>query len=87
MKNKEKNILKEFARKIVKKGISVPMIFFLESTKYISFVGSQTLIFFGPLITIFVNEKNFYSYIEILEKRENVEFLITEIETLQLANK
>ena len=47
MKNTEKNTLSEFAEKIVDRKVSVLAIFLLESTKYISFVAGQTLIFLG----------------------------------------
>ena len=32
--------------------------FFLEMFKYLSFIMSQSMIVFGPIVTIFVNEKN-----------------------------
>ena len=82
MKNTEKNTLTEFAEKIVNKKASVLAIFLLESTKYISFIAGQTLIFFGPILTLVVNDKKYYNFIDLLEKRENVEFLISKIEDL-----
>ena len=84
MENKEKLLLNNFAIKIVEKKLSVPAIFFLESTKYLSFIGSQMLIFFGPIITSFSNSKKYYKIANILEKRSNIEFLINEIESQQL---
>ena len=62
MKNTEKNTLTEFAEKIVNKKASVLAIFLLESTKYISFVAGQTLIFLGPILTLFVNDKKYYNF-------------------------
>ena len=82
MKNTEKNTLTQFAEKIVNKKASVLAIFLLESTKYISFIAGQTLIFLGPILTLFVNDKKYYDFINLLEKRENVEFLISKIEDL-----
>ena len=82
MENTEKNTLTEFAEKIVNKKASVLAIFLLESTKYISFIAGQTLIFLGPILTFFVNDKKYYDFINLLEKRENVEFLISKIEDL-----
>ena len=82
MKNTEKNTLSEFAEKIVDRKVSVLAIFLLESTKYISFVAGQTLIFLGPILTLFVNDKKYYDCINLLEKKENVEFLISKIEDL-----
>ena len=82
MKNTEKTTLTEFAKKIVNKKMSVLAIFLLESTKYISFITGQALVFFGPILTLFVKDKKYYDFINLLEKRENVEFLISKIEDL-----
>ena len=87
MENTEKNTLTEFAEKIVNKKASVLAIFLLESMKYISFIAGQTLIFLGPILTLFVNDKKYYDFINLLEKRENVEFLISKIEDLHFNMK
>jgi len=84
MKNNEKDILKDFAIKITERNLSVAAIFFLESTKYISFIGSQFLVFLGPISTIFVNDKKYYEFINLIEKKENIEYLINQIENIQL---
>ena len=60
--------------------MSVPAIFLLESTKYISFIAGQTLIFFGPILTIFIKDKKYYDFIDLIEKKENIEMLIDQIE-------
>ena len=83
----DKNTLVHFAKKIVSKGMAVPAIFLLESTKYISFIAGQTLIFLGPILTIFVSDKKYYNFTQLLEKRENIEFLITQIEEANLSLK
>ena len=84
MNNNEKELVVRFAKKIVNNNLSVPAIFFLESTKYISFIGGQTLVFLGPILTLFINDKKYYKFIELLEKKENIEFLITNIENIQI---
>tara|TARA_B100000579_G_scaffold53145_1_gene37110 strand:- start:1111 stop:1383 length:273 start_codon:yes stop_codon:yes gene_type:complete len=83
----DKNTLVHFAQKIVSKGMAVPAIFLLESTKYISFIAGQTLIFLGPILTVFVSDKKYYNFTQLLEKRENIEFLITQIEEVNLSLK
>tara|TARA_B100001123_G_C14923689_1_gene872795 strand:+ start:419 stop:679 length:261 start_codon:yes stop_codon:yes gene_type:complete len=80
MNNQE--IISNLAKEIVNRGMAVPAIFFLESTKYISFIGSQFLIFLGPIATCFINNKKYYNFAEILEKRDNIDFLINEIERI-----
>tara|TARA_Y100000994_G_scaffold120618_1_gene99150 strand:+ start:306 stop:566 length:261 start_codon:yes stop_codon:yes gene_type:complete len=76
----DKKLIIEFAEKIVQRGLSVPAIFLLESTKYISFIAGQTLIFFGPILTIFVKDKKYYDFVNLIEKKENIEMLIDQIE-------
>ena len=83
MENK-KDILNKFAKEIVDRGVSVPAIFFLESTKYISFVGSQFLVFLGPIVTSFVSTQKYYQFTELLEDRNNIEHVIREIERLNI---
>jgi len=80
----EQNIISNLAKEIVDRGMSVPAIFFLESTKYISFIGSQFLVFLGPIVTCFINNKKYYNFAEILEKRSNIDFLLNEIERINL---
>ena len=75
-------IISNLAQEIVNRGMSVPAIFFLESTKYISFIGSQFLVFLGPIATCFINNQKYYDFTKILEKKSNIEFLLSEIERL-----
>ena len=79
-------IINNLASEIVNRGLSVPAIFFLESTKYITFIGSQFLVFLGPIATCFINNNKYYNIAEILEDRNNIELLILEIENTQKSN-
>ena len=83
MVSQEKIIL-NLANEIVDRGLSVPAIFFLESSKYISFVGSQFLVFLGPIATCFINNKKYYNFTDIFEKKENIDSLINEIERINI---
>ena len=78
----DQKIISNLAQEIVDRGMSVPAIFLLESTKYISFIGSQSLVFLGPIATCFVNNQKYYDFTKILEKKSNIEFLLNEIERL-----
>lgn len=83
----EKEKLTAFAHRIVDKGFSIPVIFYLEMTKYMAFIGSQALVFFGPIVTAFVRSDPYYKMAELLEERKNIEFLLLEIERLEAENK
>ncbi|MFQ6609352.1 MAG: hypothetical protein ACE5D7_00990 [Fidelibacterota bacterium] len=83
----DRQILTKFSRKIVDRGMSIPAILFLESVKYVSFIGSQALVFFGPIITAFIRSEPYYRLTELLEDRKNIEFILTEIERMETERK
>jgi hypothetical protein len=45
------------------------------------------MVFFGPIITAFVSSQSYYKFAELLEERQNVEFLMLEIERMESDNK
>jgi len=75
-------LISNLAQKIVRHGMAVPAIFFLEMVKYMSFIGSQLMVFFGPVITVFIRSESYYELTNLLEERQNVEFLMLEIERI-----
>ena len=83
----EQNILSKFERIIVDKWMTVPALFFLESMKYVSFIGSQMMVFFGPIMTSFINSEKYYNFSELLEDRNNIEYLLNEIERIDLESQ
>ena len=83
IKQSDKQLISKLADKIVRHGMAVPAIFFLDMMKYLSFFGGQLMVFFGPIITAFISSDHYYKFAELLEDRKNVEFLLTEIERLE----
>ena len=83
----DKQLISNLAEKIVRHGMSVPAIFFLEMVKYMSFIGSQFMVFFGPVITVFIQSESYYKLTHLLEERQNVEFLMLELERMESDNK
>ena len=83
----DREIISNLAKKIVRHGMSIPAIFFLEMVKYMSFIGSQLMVFFGPVITAFIQSESYYKITDLLEERQNVEFLMLEIERIESDNK
>ena len=80
----DKQLISDLAEKVVNHGMAVPAIFFLDMMKYLSFFGGQLMVFFGPMITAFISSQSYYKFAELLEDRNNVEFLLTEIERLEI---
>ena len=87
IKQSDKQLISKLADKIVRHGMAVPAIFFLDMMKYLSFFGGQLMVFFGPIITVFIPSHSYYKIAELLEDRKNVEFLLTEIERLESPGK
>ena len=83
----DRQLITNLAEKIVKHGMAVPAILSLEMVKYMSFIGSQLMVFFGPVITVFIQSKSYYRITHLLEERQNVEFLMLEIERVESDNK
>ncbi len=83
LEQRDYDLLLGLAEKTVKRGLSVPAIFFLESTKPLSYIGSQAMVFFGPFVRILFESPNYYRYQEMLEDRANVELLLQMIEQLE----
>jgi hypothetical protein len=76
-------LLEKVARRVVDLRASAMAIFLLEATKPLSFLGSQLLVFFNPIIQPIFNFKDYEEVTEMIENRDNIEFLIQRIEKLQ----
>ena len=83
----DKQLISDLAEKVVNHGMAVPAIFFLDMMRYLSFFGGQLMVFFGPIITAFISSQSYYKFAELLEDRNNVEFLLLEIERMESDNK
>jgi hypothetical protein len=71
-----------FAAKIVERRMAAPAILFLESAKPLSFLGNQALVFLEPIVQSIFNFKSYDEIVEILEDRDNLEYLLRKIEEL-----
>lgn len=83
----EKAVLEKVARKAVERGLTVPSILFLESTKPLNFIASQVLVFFEPIVQTLFNLREYDTFRQALEHRESMEFLIMKIEELDVVAK
>ena len=78
----DKNFLTGIAKKIKELKLVTPAIFFFEMVKPLNFIGSQTMVFFGPIVSAFVKTDGYYRAAELFESNVSVEFLISELERL-----
>ena len=77
----DERILDRLAEFAVSRRMTVPAILFLESVKPLSFLGSQALYFFEPMVRALFTVPEYERFAAIMERRENIEVLLVKIET------
>lgn len=75
-------LLDSVARRVVGMGLGTPAVFFLESSKPLTYVGSQALVFLEPFVKSFLDVPHYGRFVALMEDRQNVERLLTRIEAL-----
>lgn len=78
----EEELLDAVAKRVVGMRLAVPAVFFLESTKPLSFLGSQLLIFLQPFVQAFLTIRSYERFSHMMEDRQNVENLIQRMELM-----
>ena len=76
----DSELLDAVAKRVVRMGLSTPAVFFLESSKPLSYVGSQALVFLEPFIKSGLSVAYYDRFVALMEDRQNVERLIVRIE-------
>lgn len=78
----DEEIFTQVATRIVRMRLTAPAIFFLESSKPLSYVGSQALVFFEPFVKSVLNVAHYDRFVALLEDRGSVERLLLRVEEL-----
>ncbi len=78
----ERAVIDKLARKVVEWQMTAPAIIFLESMKPLNFIGSQTMVFFEPIVQSVFAFKDYETVRVALEKRETIEILLQRIESI-----
>ncbi len=80
---RKKEIINKIARKTVDLRLSPIAIVLLESTKPLSFLGSQLMVFFQPIVTAIFPFHQYEEIAALFEDRTNIETLIQTIEQME----
>ncbi|MFN0152688.1 MAG: hypothetical protein ACKVU1_18450 [bacterium] len=78
----DRELIESVARAIVVRGMAAPAILMLESSKPLSFLGSQALHFLEPFVRTLFDATQFSRLARALENRDNIERLLVRIEAL-----
>jgi hypothetical protein len=81
--DEERALVRRFAAAIVDRRMALPATLFLESMRPMNFVGSQALHFFNPVLSVVFSFKDLEKFALFLEKRESLELVVNEIESLE----
>ena len=79
---REAEVMTRVAAKVVEWKMTVPAILFLESVKPLNYIGAQAMVFFEPFVQALFNIKDYDTFREMVERRENMERLLLKIEEL-----
>jgi hypothetical protein len=79
--------IERIAKRIYDSGFITAAVFTLEMVKPLALLGSHTMIFFGPVVSAFINADGYYKAAELFEEPSNVELLISRLEQLEQEHK
>ncbi len=80
---RKKFLIGKIAQKVIDYRLAPVAIILLESSKPISFLGNQFLIFMQPFYRALFSYREYEEIAAMLEDRNNIEALICEIERLE----
>ena len=78
--DREKALISKLADWTVKKRMTTPAIFFLESVRPLNYVGSQVMVFFAPIVNVGFNMPEWDELRVVLERRESIAYVLDLIE-------
>ena len=81
---KDQALIDLVCREVVKRRMATPATLFLESTRPLNYIGSQTMVFFEPVMrTVLRHPEAWERFSQILEHRGSIEYLCRTIEALE----
>lgn len=78
--NEVDGLIERLTDQICRRGLGVAAVFVLESSKPLTLVGSQFLIFCQPLVRMLAELPDYPLLVRLLEDRAHVEALICAVE-------
>ena len=75
----EQALVESLARIVVQRRLTAPAVMALESSRPLSFLGSQVLAFFQPLLSVAFRREDTDRLIAVLERRDGVDLLLDTI--------
>ncbi|MEX0716911.1 MAG: hypothetical protein WD066_10000 [Planctomycetaceae bacterium] len=84
--DEERPIVEALVREIARRRMTVPAIAFLEMSRPLNYVASQTFTFFGPLLAAITDSRGPAHLAAFLERRGSIDWLLERLEKDEGAN-
>ena len=79
LSEEERALLERLARLVVRRRMTSPALMALESTRPLSFIGSQVLAFAGPMLKLAFSSAEYDRLQGLLERRRSIDWIIEAI--------
>ena len=77
-------VARRMAQEIVRRGMTVPAIAFLEMSRPMNYVSAQLMHFFDPMLSALAQTHDYRLFAEFLERRDAVDVLCKTIEEMDV---
>lgn len=77
--DEERELVERLSLLVVRRRLTAPALMALESARPLSFIGSQVLAFFGPVLTAAFSRQDTERLIQLLERRHSLDLVIDTI--------
>ena len=79
----ERQIVDQVCIEVVRRRLATPALAFLEMSRPLNYLGSQTMHFFAPIVTGLVGGEGYSIFAKFLERRSAIDILCARIEQLE----
>ncbi|MFH1850870.1 MAG: hypothetical protein ABIA75_00850 [Candidatus Neomarinimicrobiota bacterium] len=80
LSEQQKLVIDKVCREVVRRHMTTPALVFLESFRPLSYIGSQLMHFFQPIVSAVLTSGNYELFARFLEQRNSVDYLCRRIE-------
>lgn len=82
-RDRQREVLGKIARELVRRRMTAPAIFMLESMMPLTYVASSALVMLRPLVQMLIGIRDYEVFAAALEDRQNVEWLLQQLEAAE----
>ena len=79
----QKEVVDKICSQIIKRHLTTPALAFLEMSRPLNFIGSQTMHFFAPFLSVLTESQGHRHFAQFLEQRGSIDYICQRIEELE----